>query len=130
MAHFAELDKNNFVIRVIVVHDNELLDENGIEQEQKGIDFCKSLLGGNWVQTSYNGSFRKHYAGTGFYYSKEYDCFFPPKPLEYPSWVLDVAEAIWKPPIPEPNDGKVYRWDEPTKSWFKIGDGQITIDIT
>ena len=68
MAHFAQLDENNFVTQVIVVHNNELLDESGVEQESKGIAFCQSLLGGNWVQTSYNNNFRKNYAGIGFTY--------------------------------------------------------------
>ena len=68
MAHFAQLDENNFVTQVIVVHNNELLDESGVEQESKGIVFCQSLLGGNWVQTSYNNNFRKNYAGIGFTY--------------------------------------------------------------
>ena len=64
MAHFAQLDDNNVVINIIVVHNNELLDQDGNEVEQKGIDFCKSLFGQDteWVQTSYNGNFRKNYA--------------------------------------------------------------------
>jgi hypothetical protein len=75
MAHFAELDENNVVKQVIVVHNNELLDENGNESEQKGIAFCVNLLGGTWVQTSYNGSFRKKFAGVGMIYNQEKDYF-------------------------------------------------------
>jgi len=78
MAHFAEIGLNNVVERVIVVHNNELLDENGNEVEQKGIDFCKSLFGGTWVQTSYNGNFRGCFAGKGFVYDSENDVFVPP----------------------------------------------------
>ena len=78
MAHFAELDENNKVIQVIVVHNNELIDENGQESEVKGILFCQSLFGGNWVQTSYNQNFRKNYAGIGFTYNSELDEFNPP----------------------------------------------------
>lgn len=77
MAHFAQLDKNNTVITVIVVHNNELLDENNNEIEQKGIDFCKSLFGQNtkWVQTSYNASFRGKYAGINDTYDEINDIF-------------------------------------------------------
>jgi hypothetical protein len=68
MAHFAEINSNNKVLRVVVVNNNELL-VNGVENEQKGIDFCKSLFGSNtnWVQTSYNSKFRKQYAGIWSY---------------------------------------------------------------
>ena len=78
MAHFAELDENNIVKQVIVVHNNELLDENGIELEQKGIDFCVAHYGGTWIQTSYNGNFRGTYAGIGYTYDKTLDEFIAP----------------------------------------------------
>jgi hypothetical protein len=77
MAHFAELDENNIVKRVIVVHNNELLD-NGVESEAKGIQFCQSLYGGNWVQTSYNSNFRNKYAGIGYRYDSITDEFISP----------------------------------------------------
>ena len=77
MAHFAQLDNNNVVIQIIVVHNNELLDQDGNEIEQKGIDFCKSLFGQDtqWVQTSYNGSFRAKYAATDDIYDEINDIF-------------------------------------------------------
>jgi len=78
MAHFAELDSRNIVKRVIVVHNNELLDADGNEVEQKGIDFCKSLFGGTWVQTSYNANFRGCFASRGQIYDAEQDIFIPP----------------------------------------------------
>ena len=78
MAHFAQLDSKNFVKRVIVVHNNELLDENGNEVEQKGIDFCRNLLGGTWVQTSYTASTRGCFAGSGHVYDAEQDIFREP----------------------------------------------------
>jgi hypothetical protein len=84
MAHFAELDDNNIVQRVIVVHNNELLD-NGTESEAKGIAFCKSLFGGNWIQTSYNATFRKNYAAAGFIYDAIKDAFIPPEGREQAS---------------------------------------------
>jgi hypothetical protein len=74
MAHFAELDDNNIVLRVIVVNNNELL-VDGVESEQKGISFCTELFGGNWVQTSYNNNFRGKYAGVGDKYDKDLDVF-------------------------------------------------------
>lgn len=118
MAHFAQIDENNVVQQVIVVHNNELLDENGIEQESKGIQFCQSLFGGNWVQTSYNASFRKNYAGQGYTYDSERDAFIPIKP--YNSWVLNENTCKYEAPTSYPNDGKLYRWDEDTVSWVVL----------
>lgn len=114
MAHFAELDENNVVKQVIVVHDNELLDENGIESEAKGIAFCQSLFGGNWVQTSYNNTFRFRYAGIGAFYNSELDAFIPLKPFD--SWILDTNTYDWVPPISKPDSG-MWIWDEETVSW-------------
>ena len=118
MAHFAQLDENNIVTQVIVVHNNELLDENGAEQESKGIAFCKSLLGGNWIQTSYNSNFRKNYAGIGFTYNPDLDGFIPPKPFN--SWILNEGKCVYQAPVPMPDDGKPYRWDEETTSWVEL----------
>jgi len=91
MAHFAQLDENNVVTQVIVVHNNELLD-NGVEREELGVAFCKSLFGADtrWVQTSYNGSIRKHYAGVGYTYDPVADEFVPP-PIEVSP---EIAEAM------------------------------------
>ena len=114
MAHFAELDETNIVKQVIVVNNNELLDENENESEQKGIDFCVSLFGGTWVQTSFNGTIRKNFAGAGFTYDPVNNWFFAPKP--YPSWTLD-ANARWQAPTPYPTDDKFYSWNEETLSW-------------
>lgn len=116
MAHFAELDNNNTVLRVLAVHNNELLDENGIEQEQKGIDFLQSLFGGKWVQTSYNARIRKCYASIGSVYDAEKDVFYPLKP--YPSWVLDEVKWRWEAPVPKPLGG-YYVWDEYVQNWIE-----------
>ena len=120
MAHFAQLDDNNVVINIIVVNNNELLDQDGNEIEQKGIDFCKTLFGQDtrWVQTSYNGNFRKNYACGGGTYDPELDAFINPKPYE--SWVFDEDTCKWKAPIGMPQDDKVYFWDELTISWKEI----------
>lgn len=81
MAHFAELDKNNIVQRVIVVHNNELLDNDNKESEQKGVDFCVAHYGGVWIQTSYNDNFRGIYAGPGYSYDPIADIFVEPEML-------------------------------------------------
>jgi hypothetical protein len=129
MAHFAELDESNIVKQVIVVHNNELL-ADGIESEVKGIQFCQSLFGGNWVQTSYNGTIRKNFAGIGYTYDPIADHFFAPQP--FLSWVLD-ENAQWQPPVPMPvKEGKVFVWDESTVSWINVDDVLTpdTIEVT
>lgn len=119
MAHFAQLDENNVVLRVIVIHNNELL-EDGFEIEDKGVAFCKSLYGANtyWKQTSYSGSIRKNYAGIGDTYDFSRDAFISPKP--YPSWVLNENTCRWEPSVPYPSDGNHYNWDEDTQSWISV----------
>lgn len=116
MAHFAELNSNDIVLRVIVVDNNVLLDEDGNESEQLGIDFCSSLFGsGNWKQTSYNSSFRNKYATVGGTYDRSNDVFINIKP--FTSWVLN-STFEWESPIGnKPNDGKKYTWDELNLSW-------------
>ena len=115
MAHFAEIGLNNTVLQVIVVHNNELLDENGQESEAKGAEFCRNLFGGTWLQTSYNGTFRKNFAGVGYTYNAIRDAFIPPQP--YSSWVIDDATCQWKAPVPMPTDGGMYSWNEATQAW-------------
>ena len=117
MAHFAKLE-NNIVTQVIVVANQNILDENGQELEQKGIDFCSNLLGGTWLQTSYNGSIRKNYAGVGYTYDEGRDAFIPPKP--FASWVLDETTAQWKAPVDMPTDDKIYTWNETTTTWDEV----------
>ena len=114
MAHFAELDANNVVLRVIVVDNKDTADANGVEKEHIGAAFCERLFGGNWKQTSYNGSIRKHYAGAGFTYNADIDAFVPPQP--FPSWTLD-ADCNWQPPVAMPTDGGRYSWDEANQAW-------------
>lgn len=118
MAHFAELDANNKVIRVVVVHNSELLDENGQESEAKGIEFCRNHFSGTWVQTSYNHSFRKNYACVGQTYDRIRDAFIPPRP--HPSWILDEATCRWIPPVAKPQDGKEYVWASAELKWIEV----------
>ena len=118
MAHFAQLDENNKVLQVIVVANEELL-LDGVENETKGVIFCKALLGEDtkWVQTSYNATIRKNYAGIDFIYDAENDYFFAPQP--YPSWELN-ANAQWEAPVAMPTDGKAYEWNEKDLTWSEV----------
>ena len=120
MAHFAKLGSENTVEKVIVVHNNELL-VDGVESEQRGVDFLNSLHGTNdvWVQTSYNNNFRKNYAGIGYTYLKAKDVFISPQ--NYPSWILNDDTYHWEAPVAKPDDGKNYDWNEETAKWVVIG---------
>lgn len=115
MAHFAELDAGNVVLRVVVVDNRDTSDAEGNEKEYIGQAFCERVLGGRWVQTSYNASFRKNYAGVGYTYDEARDAFIAPK--VFPSWVLDEATCQWKAPVDMPTDGQLYTWNEDTVSW-------------
>jgi len=116
MAHFAKLDENNIVLEVVVINNAELLDENNNENENLGITFLQAQFGyTNWKQTSYNGNFRKNYAGTGYTYNSELDAFIPISP--FASWILDTNTCNWKPPVLYPTDGNYYSWDEQTQQW-------------
>ena len=115
MAHFAEI-VNDIVARVIVVSDADTA-SNGVEDGAIGAAFCHNLLGGEWVQTSYNGNIRKNYAGIGCTYDKARDAFIAPKP--FASWVLDEATCRWGAPVPYPATGE-WRWDEATLSWVEV----------
>lgn len=106
MAHFAEIDKNNFVVRVVVT-DNNLPNE--------GYDWLVQTLGGTWIQTSYNHNVRKQFAGFGFTYDLEADVFIRPQP--FASWSLD-NNFDWQPPIPMPEGD--YYWDEDSLSWLEV----------
>jgi hypothetical protein len=112
VAHFAQLDVNNVVLRVIVVNNDDCKDADGNESEEVGIAFCKSLFGEGtvWKQTSYNKNFRKNYAGVGHTYDPARDAFIAPS--IYQCWVFDEESCQWKPPEPHVYDGKRYYWDE------------------
>lgn len=116
MAHFAQLDPSNTVVRIIAIADKDTADEHGVENEEIGREFCSKLLGGNWVQTSYNHNKRKRYAGIGMTYDETLDAFISPKPST-PSWILDKTTCEWAAPIPKPNDGKDYGWNEEQQAW-------------
>jgi len=107
MAHWAELDENNFVIRVTVGDNNE---------PDEGYQWLIDNLGGTWVQTSYNATIRKNFAGVGFKYDAELDAFIPPKPFE--SWILDEETCLWVAPVTKP--AGMWDWDETAQEWVKV----------
>lgn len=107
MSHFAEIDENN-VVRRVLVGNNDMPNE--------GYDWFVENLGGRWVKTSYNANIRKNYAGIGYTYDQDRDAFIAPKPYE--SWILNEDSCRYEPPTPYPNDGNVYGWDERTLSWI------------
>lgn len=119
MAHFAEIDSNldNVVLRVLVIGNDDILDENGEESEALGIAFCKSLFGEEteWVQTSYNQNFRKNYAGANWFYDEGRDAFIPPQP--FASWSLNEETCHYNPPVEPPNNTEQWMWNEATVSW-------------
>ena len=121
MAHFAELDENNIVLRVTVVANEVLLDENGVEQESLGLKHLEHL-GGRWVQTSYNNNFRASYAGIGMKYDETLDAFIDLQP--YPSWTLNLDNYQWEAPVAHPvfdeENPKYYRWNEEILNWEEI----------
>ena len=121
MAHFAELDGSNKVLRVVVVND---------VYEADGENWCNEFFhGGTWKQTSYNTHkgvhllggtpLRKNYAGPGYSYDETRDAFIAPQP--YPSWSLNEGTCIWEPPVPHPTDDtKVWEWDEASQNWVEV----------
>ena len=120
MAHYAELNEENIVVNVVVVGNDITHDENGVEQEQLGIDYLNDLLpdSGTWIQTSYNHNTRTNYAAIGFRYNAELDRFemTEPPPL-YPSWTFDDETGTYTEPLPRA--GKAWWWDEETVSWIR-----------
>ena len=117
MAHFAQLDDNNTVLQVVVVA-NPVLDDNGTENEQLGIDFCKSLYGADtvWKQCSYNRNFRWRMACPGFKYDATNDGFYEPKP--YGNWVWNDTTKKYNPPVAYPgDDANIYYWDQDNTQW-------------
>ena len=106
MSHFAQIDENNVVVRVLVGDNN---DSNGDEGYQWLID----NLGGRWIKTSYNHNIRGVFAATGYTYNEDEDIFIQPKPFE--SWIREGSK--WVAPKAYPNDGNLYLWDEDLGDW-------------
>jgi hypothetical protein len=104
MSHFAKLDNN--VVTEVIVSEQDFINSGAV-----GDSFL-------WVQTSYNGNFRKNYAAIGDTYDKTKDAFIAPKP--YPSWTLVEDTCQWEAPTAMPDDGQAYTWDEDTAAWIAI----------
>ena len=123
MAHFAKIGLNSKVISVHSIHNNELKDANGVEDENLGIEFLTNLHGWPlWKQTSYNDNIRKNFAGVGHTYDEDRDAFIAPKP--FASWILNEETCQWDAPVAMPEltqeqiDNKnSYSWNEETKQW-------------
>ena len=108
MSHWAEIDENKTVLRVLVGNNSE---------PDEGEAFMNSL-GGTWVKTSYNGNIRKNFAGIGYTYDAERDAFIAPKPYE--SWLLNEDTCQWEAPVPYPTDGVMYTWNEELADWQAV----------
>jgi hypothetical protein len=119
MAHFARVSNDWVVEDLIVVSNAVLLNEQGIECDWLGEQFCQQLYGAHtkWIQTSYNGNKYKNYAGIGFTFDPHRNAFIPPKP--FVSWVLNEETCQWDSPVPYPDDDKRYTWNEESLSWVE-----------
>jgi hypothetical protein len=121
MAYFAKLGTGNIIEQVISINNSVITDSNGIEQEQLGVDFINKLYNTRdvWKQTSYNGNFRKNYAGIGYQYDQMRDAFIPPKPFN--SWILNEDTCLWNAPVAMPTteleDNQYYSWNESIINW-------------
>jgi hypothetical protein len=114
MAHYAFLDSNNIVTEVIVGKDET---DTTYDWEQ----YYGNFRGQVCKRTSYHGNIRKNYAGIGYSYDAQRDAFIPPKP--YPSWLLNEQTCLWDSPVPFPNDGKKYQWNEESQNWVEVTNG-------
>ena len=131
MASFAKLNSENIVTTVVSVVNEVLKDSNGIEQENIGVQFLRTLYNepnAIWKQTSYNTNggvhklngtpFRKNHAGIGYTYDQQRDAFIPQKP--YNSWILNESTCLWDAPVARPNDNNMYKWNEEILNWELI----------
>lgn len=129
MASFAKIGLNGRVIEVVSVVNDVIKDSSGVEREELGVQFLNELYGWPiWKQTSYNTHggvhdnggtpFRKNHAGIGYTYDEDRDAFIPP--CVYKGWVLNENTCLWKSPIPYPNDGRKYKWDNTTLNWILV----------
>jgi hypothetical protein len=113
IAHYAFLDNDNIVTEVIVGIDETELIEGKHPEVWYG-----EFRGQTCKRTSYNGNYRKNYAGLGYKYDEALDAFVPPKPYE--SWLLNEDTALWEAPVAYPEDGGMYSWNEDTGSWDAV----------
>lgn len=114
MAHYALLDQNNIVTEVITGRDEWEV----VGQIHDWERYYGAIRGQECKRTSYNGNIRKNFAGIGYTYDEARDAFIAPKP--FPSWILNEDTCRWEAPIPYPNDGVMYSWDEEAGDWVAI----------
>jgi hypothetical protein len=117
VAHFAKINETNIVTQIVVVNNNDVGNLEFPASEPLGQNFLAIFYGDKsvWRQTSYSGAFRKNFAGIGYFYDEKRDSFIAPQP--YPSWLLNAETCRWQSPVPYPEDGNLYIWDEATQSW-------------
>ena len=123
MAHYAFLDNDNIVTEVITGVDEDVVqtDTDGTEvggSSEAWETFYGNARGQTCKRTSYNGNYRKNYAGIGYTFDSERDAFIPPKP--YPSWILNEDTCLWESPVPRPEGEGLWVWDEVTVSWIEL----------
>jgi hypothetical protein len=113
MAHYVFLDSNNIVTEVITgIDETELIE--GLHPEIWYGNFRNQVC----KRTSYNGNYRKNYAGIGYKYDQERDAFIPPKPFN--KWVLNEETCQWESPVPYPDDENQYVWNDNKSEWELI----------
>ena len=120
MAHYAELNANNTVLRVIPGIDETVADGEALYAAETGRVWKRTsygMYGG--VHRQGGTPFRKNFAGIGFTYDEQRDAFIPPKP-EFKSWTLNEDTCLWEAPIPMPQDGFHYEWDELNQVWEQM----------
>lgn len=128
MAHFAQLDDTSTVLDVLVVNNSDIENLPFPESEPVGIAYLNSFLPpAIWKQTSYNGNFRRRYAGIGYTYMEQYDAFVPAK--AYPDFIFDEQQLLWVPPVPYPNDGHQYYWDEQQHKWIRFPQSNMPVTV-
>lgn len=136
MANFAKIGLNNTVIGLVHLDNRDILDKDCIEHEHLGVELLKRLTGHDtWLQYSFNTRGGKHYINNqvedsktpfrlnapslGWTYDSELDGFIQPRPKNYLSWILNKNTGLWEPPVPRPNDGLNYGWDEAAINWVR-----------
>jgi hypothetical protein len=119
MAHFAQIGDDGLVDRVVVISNEDLFDENGVEQESLGVAICQRIYGGGeWAQTSYNGNKNGQFAEPGFIYDRTHHVFRQPN-APFPSWTVSDTTGLWEAPVPKPDSEFCVEWDEDQQTWIE-----------
>ena len=134
MSHFAQIDENNVVQQVLVIDQSEI-DTGNWGDPATWIQTSYNTLGGVYYTPNTNDpdpdqskAFRKNYAGVGYIWDGV--GFIPPKPEQYPSWVMNSFSYLWEAPVPYPTDGEMYFWNEAILSWVLVPPPSEQIPVT